>query len=70
MMPPTGWCATHTRTALSGIVHHDDAEREYAYDRDSHVGRLDKALGQAPDEHWLIVSMKSDWNAVFRGNDP
>ncbi len=64
------WTTAGDGRRLGVIIHHDDAEREYAYDRDSHVGRLDKALGQAPDEHWLIVSMKSDWNAVFRGNDP
>ena len=47
------------------IVHHDDAEREYAYDRDSHVGRLDQALDAAPAAGWTVVSMKQDWRAVF-----
>ncbi|MGD9508700.1 MAG: HAD family hydrolase [Geminicoccaceae bacterium] len=47
------------------IVHHDDAEREYAYDRDSHVGRLDKALDAAPAAGWTVVSMKDDWRAIF-----
>jgi hypothetical protein len=47
------------------IVHHDDAEREYAYDRHSHVGRLDKALDAAPSAGWTVVSMKKDWAAVF-----
>ncbi|MFO1049209.1 MAG: HAD family hydrolase [Geminicoccaceae bacterium] len=47
------------------IVHHDDAEREYAYDRDSHVGRLDKALDAAPAAGWTVVSMKNDWLQVF-----
>ena len=47
------------------IVHHDDAEREYAYDRDSHVGRLDKALDAAPAAGWTVVSMKNDWRTVF-----
>jgi phosphoglycolate phosphatase-like HAD superfamily hydrolase len=47
------------------IVHHDDAEREYAYDRDSHVGRLDKALDAAPAAGWTVVSMKRDWREVF-----
>jgi phosphoglycolate phosphatase-like HAD superfamily hydrolase len=47
------------------IVHHDDAEREYAYDRDSHVGRLDKALDAAPAAGWTVVSMKNDWREVF-----
>jgi len=47
------------------IVHHTDAEREYAYDRDSHVGRLDKALDDAPAKGWIVVDMKSDWKTVF-----
>ncbi len=47
------------------IVHHDDAQREYAYDRDSHVGRLDKALDAAPAAGWTVVSMKNDWREVF-----
>ncbi len=47
------------------IVHHDDAEREYAYDRDSHVGRLDKALDAAPAAGWTVVSMKNDWQQIF-----
>ena len=47
------------------IVHHDDAEREYAYDRDSHVGRLDKALDAAPAAGWTVVSMKNDWRQIF-----
>jgi hypothetical protein len=47
------------------IAHHDDGEREYAYDRDSHVGRLDKALDAAPAAGWTVVSMKNDWREMF-----
>lgn len=47
------------------LVHHTDAEREAAYDRDSRVGRLDKALIEAKEKGWTVVDMKSDWNAVF-----
>lgn len=47
------------------IVHHTDAVREYAYDRDSHIGRLDKALDAAPKHGWTVVSMKGDWNRIF-----
>jgi phosphoserine phosphatase len=50
---------------LGLIVHHDDAEREYAYDRKSSVGRLDRALDEAPKRGWVVVSMKSDWRDVF-----
>ena len=47
------------------IVHHTDAEREWAYDRESHVGRLDKALDEAPKRGWVVVDMKKDWKKVF-----
>jgi len=50
---------------LALIVHHDDAEREYAYDRDSHIGKLDKAWDEAKARNWIVVSMKSDWKKVF-----
>jgi phosphoglycolate phosphatase-like HAD superfamily hydrolase len=47
------------------IVHHDDAAREFAYDRASSVGRLDKAWDEAKAKDWIVVSMKSDWKRVF-----
>ena len=60
-------------TTLSGgprlglIVHHTDAEREYAYDRESHFGKLDKALDAAALNKWTVVNMKTDWKRVFPG---
>src|SRR5215813_13221593 len=47
------------------LIHHTDAEREYAYDRQSHFGRLDVALDLAATNRWTVVDMKSDWNAIF-----
>ncbi|HEV3165279.1 MAG TPA: HAD family hydrolase [Isosphaeraceae bacterium] len=47
------------------LVHHDDAAREYAYDRLSPVGRLDKALDAADRQGWTVVSMKDDWRTIF-----
>jgi len=47
------------------IVRHTDVEREYAYDRDSHVGKLDKALDEAEQRGWTVVSMKDDWKTIF-----
>ena len=47
------------------IVHHTDAEREWAYDRKSHVGRLNRGLDEGPDRGWLIVDMKNDWKRVW-----
>jgi heat shock protein HslJ len=53
------------RPRFALIVHHTDAEREYAYDRDSHVGRLEKALDEAKSRGWTVVSMKDDWRTIF-----
>jgi phosphoglycolate phosphatase-like HAD superfamily hydrolase len=53
---------------LGLFVHHTDAQREYAYDRKSHVGTLDKALDQAAANGWVIVDMKTDWKKVFPEN--
>jgi len=47
------------------LVHHTDAEREWAYDRQSAVGRLDKALDEARNRAWTVVDMKNDWTRVF-----
>jgi hypothetical protein len=46
-------------------VHHTDAAREWAYDRTSHIGRLDKALDEALARGWTVVDMKRDWKRVF-----
>jgi hypothetical protein len=53
------------RPSFGLIVHHDDSEREYAYDRNSKIGRLDKALDEAPAHSWTVVSMKNDWKTIF-----
>jgi phosphoglycolate phosphatase-like HAD superfamily hydrolase len=52
-------------TRLMLLLHHDDADREYAYDRHSHVGRLDKALDEAKRQGWVVVSMRRDFKKVF-----
>jgi phosphoglycolate phosphatase-like HAD superfamily hydrolase len=59
------WTAASGDARLMLLVHHTDAEREWAYDRNSHVGRLDKALDEARAKNWAIVSMKDDWNTIF-----
>jgi phosphoserine phosphatase len=59
------WATMSGRPSLGLIVHHTDAEREYAYDRKSHFGRLDKALDAAADNKWTVVDMKKDWKTVF-----
>ena len=50
---------------LGLFVHHTDAEREFAYDRQSHLGTLDQVLDQAASRGWIIVDMKNDWKTVF-----
>jgi len=60
--------ATTARGARLGMfVHHDDAAREYAYDRDTHVGRLDRGLTLASQAGWPLISMKNDWLRIFPG---
>ncbi len=59
------WTAAGEGPRLMGLVHHTDAEREYDYDRDSHVGRLDKALDEASERGWTVVDMKSEWKQVY-----
>jgi hypothetical protein len=50
---------------LGAIVHHTDAEREYAYDRKSHFGKLDVALDAAAVNRWTLIDMKRDWKRIF-----
>jgi hypothetical protein len=45
-------------------VHHDDAAREYAYDRKDHLAKLDQGLDEAAAKGWTVVSMKNDWKTV------
>ena len=52
-------------TRLGLIVHHTDAEREYAYDRKSSFGHLDVALDAASVNLWTVVDMKTDWKVIF-----
>jgi hypothetical protein len=60
------WATTGgNRARFALIVHHTDAVREWAYDRESHVGRLDKALDAAPANGWTVVDMKNDWAKIF-----
>ena len=59
------YATTGAGQRLGLYVHHTDADREYAYDRKSHVGTLDKVLDQADANGWIIVDMKKDWKQVF-----
>jgi len=59
------WTAAGPGPRFCLIVHHTDAEREWAYDRLSHVGKLDKALDEAKERGWVVVSMRDDWKTIF-----
>lgn len=59
------WTSSGDGPRFGLIVHHTDAEREFGYDRDSEVGKLDKALDAAPAHGWTVASMKSDWKAIY-----
>jgi hypothetical protein len=59
------WTAAGPGARFTGLLHHTDANREWAYDRNSSIGKLDKALDEAAAKHWTIVDMKRDWNRVF-----
>lgn len=59
------WTSAGEGPSLAMIVHHDDAEREWAYDRESHIGRLVRGLDEGPQRGWKIISMKNDWNLIY-----
>jgi phosphoglycolate phosphatase-like HAD superfamily hydrolase len=59
------WTAAGKGKRLMLLVHHTDELREYAYDRKSHIGRLDKALDEAKKRGWTVVDMKSDWKIIY-----
>jgi len=59
------WTAAGAGLRFMGLVRHTDAEREWAYDRASRVGRLDKALDEAAAKGWVVVDMKRDWTVIY-----
>ena len=59
------WATAGEGPGLGVIVHHTDDEREWAYDRDSHVGRLDRGLDEAAERGWIVIDMKRDWKTIY-----
>jgi phosphoserine phosphatase len=59
------WTTSGPGARFGLYLHHDDADREYAYDRKSSIGRLDRGLDEAERRGWVVVSMKNDWKQVF-----
>ena len=64
------WTTAGAGARFGLLVHHTDAEREWAYDRNSSIGRLDKALDEAQAKGWTVVDMKRDWKRVFPFEKP
>ena len=60
------WTSAGRGARFCLLVHHTDANREWAYDRNSHVGRLDQALDEATKHDWTVVDMKRDWSVIYR----
>jgi hypothetical protein len=59
------WTTAGAGPRLGVIIHHTDSEREWAYDRTSHVGRLARGLDEAPRRGWTVVDMKRDWAVIY-----
>ena len=59
------WTTAGKGARFALIVHHTDGEREYAYDRESTIGKLSAALDQAKQKGWTVVSMKDDWKTIL-----
>jgi len=59
------WTASNKYKSFMLYLHHTDAEREWAYDRKSHIGKLDKGLDQAKKHGWTVIDMKKDWKMIF-----
>jgi phosphoglycolate phosphatase-like HAD superfamily hydrolase len=64
------WTTAGRGLHLGVLVHHTDSEREWAYDRESHVGRLDRGLDEAAERGWVVVDMKTDWKTVHEITSP
>ena len=59
------WTTAGEGPRLGGLVHHTDEKREWAYDRDSHIGKLARGLDEAADRGWIVIDMKKDWISIF-----
>ncbi len=59
------WTDSNTYKSFQLYLHHTDANREWAYDRDSHIGRLDKGLDEANQKGWTVIDMKKDWKIIY-----
>lgn len=59
------WTASNKLKSFMLYVHHTDSIREWAYDINSHIGRLDKGLKEANEKGWTVIDMKNDWKVIY-----
>lgn len=59
------WTASGEGKRFMLYIHHTDAEREWAYDREGHIGRLDKGLDEAREKGWTVVDMQQEWKVIY-----
>jgi phosphoserine phosphatase len=59
------WTASNEYKSFMLYLHHTDGDREWAYDRESHIGRLDKGLDEAKEKGWTVIDMKEDWKIIY-----
>lgn len=59
------WTAAGKGARFTGLVRHTDAKREWAYDRESHIRKWEKALNEATSRKWVVVDMKQDWKVIY-----
>jgi len=59
------WTASNSKKNFELYIHHTDEIREWAYDKESHVGKLDKGIAEANEKGWTIVDMKNDWKVIY-----
>lgn len=64
-LPMLQWTTAGSGPRLAVYIHHTDAAREWAYDRASHIGKLDKGLDEAKSRSWTVVNMAADWSSIF-----
>ncbi|MCJ7468438.1 MAG: haloacid dehalogenase-like hydrolase, partial [Maribacter sp.] len=59
------WTDSNSYTSFQLYLHHTDSIREWAYDRNSHIGKLDKGLDEAIEKGWTVIDMKNDWKTIY-----
>ncbi len=64
------WTAAGSGKRFAGLVHHTDAKREWAYDREAKIGKLDKAMDEATNKGWVIVDMEKEWKRIYAFETP